>query len=136
MTNVETVAAIYEAFGRGDVPAVLSRLSSDVGWEKWASPGRAQDLLPYLKPRRGREEVGGFFKDVAEALEFHVFEPIGFFESPDHVLARIRFDVTVRASGKRIQDEEIHLWRFDSSGEVTEFRHYLDTLKHIEAMGS
>jgi hypothetical protein len=109
---------MYEAFGRGDVPSILSRLSEKVSWDEWATPGRAQEVLSYLKPRKGRESVGGFFNDVAAVLEFHSFEPIGFFESQDHVLARIRFDVTVRTSGKRIQDEEIHLWRFDSSGPV------------------
>lgn len=135
MNNLATAKTMYEAFGRGDVPSILARLSEKVSWDEWATPGRAQDILPYLKPRNGRESVGDFFKDVAAALEFHSFEPIGFFESQDHVLSRIRFDVTVRTTGERIQDEEIHLMRFDSSGKVAEFRHYFDTLKHVEAMG-
>lgn len=41
----------------------------------------------------------------------------------------------MRTTGKRIQDEEIHLFRFDASGKVVELRHYLDTLKHAEALG-
>jgi ketosteroid isomerase-like protein len=135
MNHVETVGSVYEAFGRGDVASILARLSESVSWDEWFAPGRAQDVLAYLKPRRGRESVRGFFEDVAATLEFHSFEPIGFFASQDYVLARIRFDVTVRPSGKRIQDEEIHLFRFDSSGKVMEFRHYFDTLKHVEALG-
>ena len=135
MTHLETVRAIYEAFGRGDVPSILSRFSESVSWNEWATPGRAQQVIPYLKPRKGRESAAGFFTDVAAALDFHSFEPIGFFESPDHVLARVRFDVTMRTTGKRIQDEEIHLFRFDASGKVVEFRHYFDTLKHAEALG-
>jgi hypothetical protein len=31
--NVEAVKAIYESFGRGDVPGVLARLDPDVEWE-------------------------------------------------------------------------------------------------------
>ena len=33
MSNVHTVQEIYAAFGRGDVPAILSRLSESVEWE-------------------------------------------------------------------------------------------------------
>ena len=32
--NVGTVAAIYEAFGRGDLPAILDQLADDVQWEQ------------------------------------------------------------------------------------------------------
>jgi ketosteroid isomerase-like protein len=134
MSNVETVKTIYEAFGRGDIPRILDCLSEDVSWDRWAAPGRAQEIIPYLRPRQGRASVAAFFEDVAATLEFHSFEPIGFFVSQDHVLSRIRFDVTLRPTGRRIQDEEIHLFRFDSSGKVAEYRHYLDTLKHVEAI--
>ncbi len=30
--NVKTIQAIYEAFGRGDVDAVLDRLTDDIDW--------------------------------------------------------------------------------------------------------
>ena len=34
--HAETVNAIYEAFGRGDIPSILGRLDPDVRWESWA----------------------------------------------------------------------------------------------------
>ena len=33
MSNIETVKSIYEAFGRGDVPAILDKLADDVDWD-------------------------------------------------------------------------------------------------------
>jgi len=33
--TVETVQRIYEAFGAGDVPAILELLADDVEWEQW-----------------------------------------------------------------------------------------------------
>ena len=33
MSNLATVQAIYAAFGRGDVPAILSHLTDGVAWE-------------------------------------------------------------------------------------------------------
>ncbi len=35
-TNLETVKALYDAFGRGDVPAILEMMSEDVEFEPWA----------------------------------------------------------------------------------------------------
>lgn len=32
-THLDSVTAIYEAFGSGDVAAILDRLSPDVRWE-------------------------------------------------------------------------------------------------------
>ena len=34
-STAETVAGIYEAFGRGDIPAILATLADDVAWEVW-----------------------------------------------------------------------------------------------------
>lgn len=33
MAHTETARAIYDAFGRGDVPAILDHLADDVEWE-------------------------------------------------------------------------------------------------------
>ena len=33
MGNAETVQGIYEAFGRGDIPAIMERMSETVEWD-------------------------------------------------------------------------------------------------------
>ena len=35
VSNAATVQGIYEAFGKGDVPAILDVLADDVEWEAW-----------------------------------------------------------------------------------------------------
>jgi ketosteroid isomerase-like protein len=52
MGNLEVVQEIYEAFGRGDVPAILDHLADDVGWDLDA-PGYG---VPIFEPGtcRGR----------------------------------------------------------------------------------
>jgi ketosteroid isomerase-like protein len=125
---------IYEAFGRGDIPAILERLSEDVRWEHWPSGNSAQDAdVPYMRERTGREAVGAFFQDLQEDFEMNSFEPHTFLEGDSTVAVVIRVDLTVRATGKRIQDEEIHLVEFGPDGEVTALRHLLDTGKAIQA---
>ena len=49
MSNVETVKAIYDAFGKGDVPFILSCLDENVGWEKWDSNHAQKADVPYMR---------------------------------------------------------------------------------------
>jgi ketosteroid isomerase-like protein len=133
MSNTETVQDIYGAFGRGDIPAILDRLADDVRWEHWPDGSGAQRHgVPWLLERTGRDEVAGFF-DGLGALEFNAFAPGVFLEHERTVAAVIAVDVTVKATGERFRDDEIHLWTFDEDGRVTDFRHFVDTAKHVEA---
>lgn len=134
MTNLSTIQTVYEAFGRGDIPAILDQLADDVIWEAWENDNTAQEAgVAWVLPRKGRAGVMDFFQDVADGLEFHSFEPRNLLEGGNQVAATIAFDVTAKATGERFQDEEIHLWTFDEDGKVSAMRHYLDTAKHIRA---
>jgi ketosteroid isomerase-like protein len=131
--QAETLRAIYEAFGRGDVPAILDRLSDDVAWDVWKHASPVQDVIPYIAPRTGKEGVQAFFACVLNDLEFHQFDVANIMQGGDQCAAAIDFDITVKATGKRIQDLEMHLWTFGPDGKVTAFRHVFDTAKHVEA---
>ncbi len=134
MSNIATVQSVYEAFGRGDVPAILEQVAEDVDWEVWSGANSAQDAgVPWMLARSGRAGVAEFFQAVGDGLEFHSFQPTNLLEGGDQVAATISFDATAKATGERFQDEEIHLWTFDEDGQVSSFRHYLDTAKHIRA---
>jgi ketosteroid isomerase-like protein len=134
VSNVETMQQVYEAFGRGDVPAILERLAEDVRWEQSPVANTAQTAdIPYMRARSGREAVAGFFSDLMGDVEMTVFEPHTFLEGDGCIAVLIRFELTVRSTGKRVQDEEIHFVEFGPTGEITSFRHFLDTAKAIEA---
>ena len=134
MGNAATVQAIYEAFGRGDVPAILERLADDVRWDEWPAPTSAQDAgVPWLASRRGPDGVGAFFESLA-GLEIHTFAPTAIVAGDEHVVALIDLDATVRASGMRVRDSEVHVWQFGADGRVDAFRHYVDTGKHVAAV--
>ena len=134
MSNVQTVQAIYEAFGRGDVPAILDHMSDDVEWEEWSGVNAGQDAgVPWLVHRSGKSGVAAFFAALAENLEVHSFQPMNLLAGGNQVAATISIDGTATKTGERFQDEEIHLWTFDETGKVTAMRHYADTAKHIKA---
>jgi ketosteroid isomerase-like protein len=128
-----TVAVLYAAFGRGDVPAILERLAPDVAWDDWADNFAQRAGVPHLLPRHGRDEVAGFFAVLAPMtlLDFAVLDLIG---TGRQVVAEVRASFAL-PNGGRFADEELHLWTFDEAGRVSRFRHYCDTAKHIAATG-
>ena len=130
MPNADTVQEIYGAFGRADISAILARLASSVEWEY----GFNAIDVPWLQRRRGPEEVRAFFDEAVGALEIHKFHPKAFLESGNVVVVLADFEATVRATGRRIAEEdEVHIWYFDPAGCVTRFRHVLDTHQHLMA---
>ena len=130
MSNLQTVQAIYQAFGRGDVAAILDRLSPTVEWEyPEGSPS-----VPWLRRRTGREAVAGFFRDLGD-VRLEKFVPKEFLEGPAVVVVLIDVELVVKATGRRVvEDDEIHVWRFDARGQVARFRHGIDTHRHHLAL--
>ena len=57
---------------------------------------------------------------------------LGMMVSENQVATEVLVDAIV-PGGKRLRDEEIHLWNVNDAGKVIRFRHYVDTAKHIAA---
>lgn len=133
--TIETVQSIYQAFGRGDVPAILATLSPQVRWESWAAHSAQQAGHPLFASRSGPQETAGFFQLLGQQLQMHEFQVLDVFGSGRQVAAEVIIDYTYLPTGQRVRDEEMHLWTFGEDGQVTRFRHYLDTAKHLRAAG-
>jgi uncharacterized protein len=127
--NAATVAGIYAAFGRGDVPAILAALSDDVRWDEWADNTAQRAGVAHLTARRGPAEVAGFFEVLRDwtVRRFEVLDIIG---DGRQVVAEISESFEL-PNGAVLDDEVLHLWTFDDTGRVTRLRHYGDTAKHI-----
>jgi ketosteroid isomerase-like protein len=130
--HLATVHAIYEAFGRGDVPAILGRLAENVQWEAWADNHAQRAHVPWLEPRQGRDGASRFFAAL-RMLRLNDFRVLALLAGGNQVAAEIVIDADLPDRGTRLQDEEMHLWTFDEAGQVVRFRHYVDTAKHIAA---
>ena len=125
MSNTDTVQKIYEAFGRGDVPAILDKLDDNVEWETQAPvPG-----VPWLQSRRGKANIAGFFEALAP-LGITRFEPHTFFESGDKVFVLIAFEATSQGKNYSFPNNG-HLWQFNSAGKVARYDHITDTAQMI-----
>src|SRR5215471_3116638 len=66
--NVQIVKSMYDAFGRGDLPGLLSSVADDVDWE-FIGPKQ----IPFAGNRLGKDEVAKFFAVLGETVEAKEF---------------------------------------------------------------
>ena len=129
--NLTTVKEIYDAFGRGDIPAILGKIAPGCRWESWENNRAQREGVPTLQPRTGPEGVAQFFAAVGE-LVISDFRVLDILPGDRQVAVEVMIEYTTPAGG-RLRDEEVHLWALDDSQRVTRLRHYVDTAKHIAA---
>ena len=127
--NIKVIRGVYEAFGRGDVEAIVATLSDDVDWAAEASSTAA----PWWGVRRGKEAVGQFFQDFGSTMEVTDFTPISFAGNDTDVLTMVRFSATARATGKSASMHLHHLFRF-TDGKISYYRGTEDTLATVDAL--
>ena len=60
--NIQTARQMYEALGRGDLQAILDRVTDDVDWSTDAAIASA----PWYGPRHGKDGVAGFFAAIGQ----------------------------------------------------------------------
>lgn len=125
--RIATVQAIYQAFGRGDVPTILACMAQEVVWDH-DTPSFG---LPWYEPRRGPAELPGFFGALMEHVTIHEMTPRNFLVGGDQVAVVLGIDLEIK--GRRLVDLEIHLWTFDAAGKISRFAHVVDRHAQVAA---
>jgi len=114
--NVALLRKTYDAFGRGDIPAVMQSFAEDITWHVPA-------VLPTGGDAKGHEEVGQVFQRIADSWEDFQLEVGDFVASGDRVC------VLGRAQGKldgtRTGYGFVHCWTM-RDGVCTDFDEYVD----------
>ncbi len=136
LVKTDTIAAckaMYEAFGRGDVPAILEHMADDIALDDWTGNTAVDSgLLNNMRPRFGKEGARAFFAAL-QAYDFQKFDVTNLLAGGNQVAATVSLRLFVKDTGKTVSDDMIHLWTFNDDGKAVRFLHYLDTAKHIAA---
>ena len=120
--NAATVAAMYEAFGRGDIPYILSKLADDCKWI-----GIGEGSLPQGGTYIGKDVIN-FFTRLGENEEFNSFNPVSINAINDNeVVAFGNMTATSKATGKKISSEWAMHWKFNEEGKAVYFHDFFDT---------
>jgi uncharacterized protein len=114
--NVALVQRTYEAFGRGDIPAVMGTFAEDISWN-------VPTVVPHGGRAKGRDEVGRFFERLGSMWEDFGLDLEDFVASGDRVCvigrAQGRFNGTQTGYGF------VHCWTVQD-GVCTDFDEYVD----------
>lgn len=128
--NVELVRSAYEAFARGDVPAVLELLDENVEWNE-------AEHIPYWSggPFIGRQAVlEGVFARIQEDFDTFTVDVQRVVGCGETVFVEARYRGSVKQTGKSLDAQVAHVWDF-SGGKAVRWQQYSDTWQFAEVMG-
>ena len=128
--NIKTIAQAYEAFGRGDVAAILDMVTDDVDWAAEATDSNG---APWYGVRHGKDAVAAFFTDYGSAMEVEEFTPVSFAANDTDVLSVVRCRARSRASGRSVAMNLHHFFTF-RDGKIAYYRGTEDTAQTEQAL--
>ena len=118
--NLQLVKDGYAAFGRGDLPGLLSLLAEDVVWD---IPG---DGLPMAGSYRGPTGAASFFEKLWQEADVLDFQPREFLADGDRVLVVGWERVKIKATGRSADVDWVMSFTI-RDGKIAAFRQYTDT---------
>ena len=118
--NLSIVRNGYDAFGRGDIPGLLSLLDDQV---VWVTPGPAD--LPNSGTRKGHDGVQQFFQALSDLVDIVRFEPKEFIAQGDRVVVIGDDTARVKATGRTVEFRWVHAFTV-LNGKVVAFEEYGD----------
>lgn len=126
-TPIELIQAVYAAYDRKDVPALLGLVAPDV--EVFQT-----EALPWGGHHREKTGLLRFLSLLAQCIESRV-ETSEIFEAGDRVVQVGRTRGCVRETGVPFDVREVHVWRV-RDGMVVGFEAFIDTPAMLAALAA
>jgi uncharacterized protein len=120
--NATTVAKMYDAFVRGDIPSILNNIADDCTWI-----GAGEGSLPQGGTYIGKDAVR-FFQNLGGNLNFDAFNVTSVNNiSDDEVVAFGDMKTTSKNTGKKVALDWTMHWKFNEDGKAVYFHDFFDT---------
>jgi len=124
--NIKIIDSLYGAFSTGDMPTVLGLMHPEIEWNE-AEGNSLADGNPYISPNAILE---GVFARLGANHEYFGLKDVKIHGmNKNKVLATLRYDAKVKATGKTYNAQAAHLWTLNNGGKITNFQQYVDTKK-------
>ena len=128
--NSAAVAAIYEAFGKGDIPFIISQVDKNVYWEVMGTKPNAIAGI-----YKGAAEVPNFFAALAGNYQVENFTVQYIVEADENtVIAKGYHSGKGLKSGKPLKTYWAMEWKFNEVGKIVEYRNMYDTQAYANAL--
>ena len=115
-----TARGMYEAFGRGDVDAVLAAMDDDVEWVYPEGGLYDTQVGPHAVAENVFAPVMQDFSDFTVTVDEYV-------EGGDVVCTIGRYGGTAVETGKVFDNDFVHVLRFGENGKLVRYQEYTDT---------
>jgi len=126
-SELDAVKDVYEAFGRGDVPAVLGAMAEDVEWNE-------AEGMPYGGTYHGPQAVlENVFGPILEDVDGFTVSPQRYVGEGETVISLGRYTGTGKATGRALDVPFAHVWEL-RDGKVARFTQHVDTAKFVDAV--
>jgi ketosteroid isomerase-like protein len=132
MSNVQLVRDVYDAFGRGDVAAVLGAMGASVQWREAEGNPYEPTGSAWIGPDAVMQNL--FIKLATEWDAFTV-HPKDFHDAGDTVVVEGRYTGTYKATGKSLDAQVCHIFKI-RNGKLASFQQFADTAQLQDAMGA
>ena len=129
-SNLSIAKKGYELFQQGDIATLVNDMIDSSC--TWISPG-PKDKLPWAGQFRGKQEIAGFFAQIAENIDFNEFTPREFIEQGDTVVVLGSSSGRTKKTGKASKNEWAHVLKY-RQGKLVFFQEYYDTAAEVSAM--
>ncbi|MDQ4078076.1 MAG: nuclear transport factor 2 family protein [Chloroflexota bacterium] len=126
--DVTTLRNGYEAFNRGDIPAVLNVFDPEI---EWYEPGGGR--APQGTYRGAQRVAQDVFSAVPENFDEFRAEPEQFIDARDHVVVIGRFRGKAK-SGQELDTPFVHVWTM-RNGKATSSHNYVSSDDWTKAWG-
>jgi len=118
---LNAIQGAYDAFAKGDIPAVLGFLSSGIEWTE-------AEGFPYGGTYNGPNAVlEGVFMRLGAEWDGFAAVPDEFIDAGDTVVVLGKYSGKYKATGKSFQANFAHVWKV-REGKAIRFVQYTDTL--------
>ena len=114
--NAQILQGMYEAFGRGDIPAVIAGLDQNIAWN-------APNVLPHSIAVNDRDGVPAFFQNLASTWEDFSLEVEDICASGDRVC--VIGHAGGKLDGQQTNYRFVHAWTV-RDGVCVRFDEYVD----------
>jgi len=131
MSSADLIASLYDAFGRGDLPAVLSLLDPEVRWHE-------AEGSPYQPTGEGwvgpDAVVKNLFAKMGDDWTEFAVHPSVFHDTGGVVTVEGRYAAEHSGTGRTLNCQVCHVWTVQD-GKITKFQQYVDTAQMQDVMG-
>ena len=120
MTAQETVKALYDAFGKGNIPFILDHVSDKITWHDPCDPS----IVPFGGTHKNKQGFLEFFQQLGASTDTTLWEVNEFVSEENKVVATGRHGFRCKKTGKEAILDWAMVWHFENEVPVSGRSYY------------